>query len=50
MHSQLQQAKTLILGAKPDPGLWSGDAARAFSLAIDAALAELEAIQGGLWD
>ena len=49
MQSQLQQAKSLILSAKPDPGLWYGDAARAFSLAIEGALAELEAIQSGLW-
>ena len=50
MQSQLQLAKLLILSARPDPALWLGDAARAYSFSLEAAVAELEAIQAALWD
>lgn len=41
----LDELRALAQSAIPDPGLWNGDAARAFGVQLDELAAELAALQ-----
>ncbi|MCF8529112.1 MAG: hypothetical protein K9G13_04205 [Aquiluna sp.] len=45
----LNQARSLLVMALPDPGLWKGAAAASFEHQIHALVAELEGLQAQLW-
>jgi hypothetical protein len=46
---RLEAARQQLLQAIPDPSQWSGPARNQFEGRIRELLAELDAIQGGLW-
>lgn len=46
---RLEAARAQLISAIPDPAAWSGPARGHFEARIRELLAEVDAIQGGLW-